>query len=245
MSYGSYPLRSFAITVGIVLFGVIYMVWLEEVIFDVLGVGRVIQPIEDFPYNCRRISHERLEACEDLWLDNQERVMYLACAGTQSRIAWNPAIGGLNVSGRRPGGSELMALNIDSPGSDGMYGMRGIKPEGYDGATGDGTLDTLGFDVEVVDAATLRFWFINHRPPVDADKKYLDATKLGANSTIDVFKLKRGEDKMVHLKTVSDPAVVKTPNNIAVMPDGSFLATNDHSAKGEALRDDYRSPTDP
>lgn len=201
-------------------------------------MGRVLQPIEDFPYNCRRVNHERLEACEDLWLDDQERVLYLACAGTKSRIQWNPAIGVLNIAGRRPGGSELMALNIDAPGSDGMFGIHKIKPEGYDGATGDGTLDLLGFDVEVVDAATLRFWLINHRPPVDANRKYLDATKIGANSTIDVFELKRGKDKMVHVKTVFDPEV-KTPNNIAVMEDGSFVATNDHSAKREILADEY------
>ena len=91
MGYGSYPLRSFAITVGIVLFGVIYMVWLEEVIFDVLGVGRVIEPFEEFTYDCQRISHERLEACEDLWLDDQERVLYLACARSPGRLNWNAA----------------------------------------------------------------------------------------------------------------------------------------------------------
>jgi hypothetical protein len=39
---------------------------------------------------------------------------------------------------------------------------------------------------------------------------------------------------MVHVKTVFDPEV-KTPNNIAAMGDGSFVATNDHSAKGETL----------
>ena len=127
-----------------------------------------------------------------------------------------------------------MALNIDSPGTNDMFEIHGIEPVGYDGATGDGTLDLLGFDVEVVDAATLRFWLINHRPPVDANKTAIDATKVGANSTIDVFELKRGNDKMVHVKTVFDPEV-KTPNNIAAMGDGSFVATNDHSAKGETL----------
>jgi len=225
------------VTLGVVVLflGVLYQSWLKEVLFEVIGVGRVIQPIEDFPYNCRRISHERLEACEDLWLDEQDRVLYLACAGTQSRIQWNPAIASFNVSGRRPGGSELMALNIDAPGTDGLFGMHGIKSVGYDGATGDGTLDMLGFDVESVDAATLRFWFVNHRPSVDADKKLLDATVVGANSTIDVFDLKRGKDEMAHVKTVSDPEV-KTPNNIAVMPDGSFVVTNDHSSKGKMLR---------
>lgn len=226
------------IALSAVLFGILYTVWLEEVLFEVIGVARVVQPIEDFPFNCRRVSHERLEACEDLWLDDQERVLYLACAGSESRVQWNPAIGMLNVSGRRPGGSELMALNIDDAGADGLFGMHGIKPVGYDGATGDGTLDLLGFDVEVVDAATLWFWFVNHRPPVDADRKYLDAAKVGANSTIDVFELKRGKDQMVHVKTISDPEV-KTPNNIAVMGDGSFVATNDHSSKREAPGDAF------
>lgn len=230
----SSTLRNFRLGVAVLMFGVFYQSWLKEVLFEVIGVGRVIQPIEDFPYKCRRINHERLEACEDLWLDDQERALYLACSGTESRIQWNPAIGGLNVSGRRPGGSELMAMNIDLPGTSGMFGIHGIEPVGYDGATGDGTLDLLGFDVEVVDAATLRFWLINHRPPVDANKKILDATKAGANSTIDVFELKRGKDKMVHVKTVFDREV-KTPNNIAAMGDGSFVATNDHSAKGETL----------
>jgi hypothetical protein len=114
--------------------------------------------------------------------------------------------------------------------------MRKIEPVGYDGATGDGTLDILGFDVEVIDASTLRFWLINQRPPVDAKRNYLDATKIGANSTIDMFDLKRGKDTMVHIKTVADPAVW-SPNNIAVMGDGSFVTSNDHSAKGETHSD--------
>ncbi|KAE9372007.1 calcium-dependent phosphotriesterase [Stipitochalara longipes BDJ] len=226
----SSTLRNVRLGAVVLFLGVLYQSWLKEVLFEVIGVGRVIQPIEDFPYNCRRINHERLEACEDLWLDEQERVLYLACAGTESRIQWNPAIASFNISGRRPGGSELMALNIDAPGTDGLFGMHSIKSVGYDGATGDRTLDLLGFDVENVDAATLRFWFVNHRPPVDANKNYLDATKVGANSTIDVFDLKRGKDEMVHVKTVLDPEI-KTPNNIAVMSDGSFVVTNDHSSK--------------
>ncbi|RDL37023.1 uncharacterized protein BP5553_04456 [Venustampulla echinocandica] len=80
---------------------------------------------------------------------------------------------------RRPCWSELMALNIDSPGEDSFFGMHSIKPVGYGGATGDGTLDLVGFDVEIVDERTLRFWLINQRPPVDANKKYLDPKKIG------------------------------------------------------------------
>lgn len=71
--------------------GVLYQTWLKEALFEVIGVGRVMQSIDEFPYTCRRIRHENLEGCEDLWLDNQERVLYLACAGSVGRTNWNPS----------------------------------------------------------------------------------------------------------------------------------------------------------
>jgi hypothetical protein len=77
--------------IAVVLFGILYQTWLKETLFETIGIFRVIQSIDEFPYTCRRIYHERLEACEDLWLDDQERVLYLACAGSLGRLNWNPA----------------------------------------------------------------------------------------------------------------------------------------------------------
>lgn len=124
-----------------------------------------------------------------------------------------------------------MALDIDSPGDDGLFNLRGIKPVGYVGATGAGdkTLDFVGFDAHIVDSSTIHFYMINQRPPVDADLKYAD-TKDGANATIDVFEYKRGADSMQHLRTVHSPEVF-SPNNIAAIGDGSFVISNDHSGK--------------
>ena len=68
----------------------LYQLWLKELLATA-GVGRTIQIIEDFPYKCRRIEHPRLEACEDLWLDDDVRVLYAACAGVQQRLGWNAA----------------------------------------------------------------------------------------------------------------------------------------------------------
>ena len=138
----------------------------------------------------------------------------------------------LNVSGRNPGGDYVSVLNIDDPGTDGLFGLHQLKPKGYAGAIGDGTLDLHGFDVEVVNSETLRFWMINHRPPVDANKKYLDATKAGANSTVEVFEVIRGSDEMVHIKTIADKAI-DTPNKLAVTGNGGFVITNDKSSKGK------------
>lgn len=138
----------------------------------------------------------------------------------------------LNVSGRRPGGSELIALDMDDPGVDGLFNLRSIKPLGYTGAKGEGDdeLDLLGFDAEILDGDTIEFTLINERPPVGAFNNYLDATVLGANSTIDVFELKRGADTMRHVRTVWSSAV-QTPHRVAALGNGEFVVTNDHSAK--------------
>ena len=67
-----------------------YQIYLKEIIVDFLGFGRTVQPIEDFPYLCRRIKNEHLEGCEDAWLDDKGRALYLACTGTTARHQWSP-----------------------------------------------------------------------------------------------------------------------------------------------------------
>lgn len=68
-----------------------YQLYLKELLATTFGLGRVIQSIDEFPYTCRRVEHPRLEACEDIWLDNEARTLYAACAGTEGRLAWNQA----------------------------------------------------------------------------------------------------------------------------------------------------------
>jgi hypothetical protein len=68
-----------------------YQFYLRDLFSTTFGIGRVIQSLDEFPYECRRLQHPRLEACEDLWLDDEARVLYAACAGTEGRLNWNPA----------------------------------------------------------------------------------------------------------------------------------------------------------
>lgn len=136
----------------------------------------------------------------------------------------------LNISGRRARGSELIALDIDSPGDDGLFGMRVIKPIGYEGPIGDGTFDSNGFDVDIVDPETLHVYILNLRPPVDENKNFLDAKELGANTTVEVFELKRGQNEMHHLRTVASPAIF-TGNRPVALGGGAFLVSNDHGIK--------------
>lgn len=71
------------------IFGIIYQVVLKDII--VLFPWHTIQPISDFPYTCRRISHPLLQSCEHIWLDDETRTLYAACGHNESRRGWNPA----------------------------------------------------------------------------------------------------------------------------------------------------------
>ena len=68
----------------------LYQFWFKGFLFDVLGVGRPVDQIANFPWSCRRISHSQLEGCEDLYLDEKDRVLYAACSGSIARGSWNP-----------------------------------------------------------------------------------------------------------------------------------------------------------
>ena len=153
--------------------------------------------------------------------------------GWESRINGFFSMKDVNVTGRRSGGSELLALDIDNPGEDGLFNFRGIKPVGhYIGATGNRDLDLLGFDAEILDDGTTRFYFVNQRPPVGAFNKIIDASEIGANSTIEIFEMKKGQDEMQHIRTIFS-SEIWTPNRVAAVGDesGAFLVTNDHSVK--------------
>lgn len=136
--------------------------------------------------------------------------------------------------GRKAGGDHVSVLSIDLPGADGLFGLRQLRPIDYVGSTGTGELSLHGFDVEVVNDGKLRFWMINHQPPVDKEngnRTFLNAYGHGANSTVELFDVIRGEEEMQHVKTIANEAI-DTPNNLAATGDGGFLVTNDHSAKG-------------
>lgn len=44
---------------------VIFQVAVKDTVWMAFGIGRVMQPLSDFPYTCRKIVDPRMEACED------------------------------------------------------------------------------------------------------------------------------------------------------------------------------------
>ena len=145
----------------------------------------------------------------------------------------------LNATGRT-GKDHLAVLDIDNPGADGAFDLRDLEFAGYTGHAGTKEIDLHGFDVEIKDSKTLRFYMINHRPPTEGSL-LLDATKLGANSTIEIFDVPRGKENMVakHIRTISDKAIF-TPNNVAATGDGSFIVSNDKPEKSKFIP--YHAP---
>jgi len=108
--------------------------------------------------------------------------------------------------------------------------MHKIQQTSYENYPGDADLDLVGFDVEIVDISTLRFWLLNQRPPYDANGTMLDASKLGANTTIDVYDFKHRAKTMKYIATGKSPAL-HSPNKIAWMGGNNFVVSNDRSAK--------------
>jgi hypothetical protein len=134
-----------------------------------------------------------------------------------------------NVSGRRPGGSDLMAIYIDQPRKDGLFKMHSIQPTKYGSAPGDGRLDLAGFDVQAIDPYTLRFWLLNQRPLYDTKGK-VNMAKVDVNTTVDVYEHRRGEKKMTFIAN-SWSSTLHSANKIAWMGSNNFVVSNDRSTK--------------
>jgi hypothetical protein len=86
-------LRGQALLVTIAVGLIVAVVWpsiFNDIVVVQNGYGRKIQPISDFPYQCRKISGPGLQACEDMWLSERTRQLFLACSNPLGRKEWMP-----------------------------------------------------------------------------------------------------------------------------------------------------------
>lgn len=84
------PSLIFAGSTAFLLGAILYPLVLHDIIYVNIGVGRKLQPIADFPYECRRITGQGLQACEDMWFSERSRQLFLACSDSLSRKEWMP-----------------------------------------------------------------------------------------------------------------------------------------------------------
>ncbi|KIV79805.1 hypothetical protein PV11_07350 [Exophiala sideris] len=206
----------------------LYQFLLRDVIFVTVGVGRTVLPVSSFPYQCTRIAGDpNIQACEDMWLDEKSRTLYLACSDPVARRDWMPNIHRLNASGRALN-DHIVAMDIDSPRSEGGYTYRVLETQGFSGIHGDRRIHVVGMTGSVCEDGETQLWLINARPSVDSvTGELLDNAVVGGNSTIELFTTAPGSKTTKHVKTFANPQIA-TPNNVAVTKDGAFFFTNDH-----------------
>ncbi|KAJ7901720.1 hypothetical protein B0H14DRAFT_2668182 [Mycena olivaceomarginata] len=160
-----------------------------------------------------------LVACEKSVLHNPTGVLYLACSSPESRAHWTPALQQLNASG-----PDVDYLATYDP----QTGVVARLEPSFPG------LMTHGLDVvpSHSNPAELFIYAVNHRKPADRQS----APKVGADSTIEIFKTTVGSTTLKHLRTLRDPVII-APNDIVGSPDGeSFFFTNDHNSRTSKIR---------
>ncbi|KAL2278407.1 hypothetical protein FJTKL_14502 [Diaporthe vaccinii] len=187
-----------------------------------LAIGKFLQPISDFPsYQCRRIHDPLLQACEDMWLSEATRQLFLACSDSEARNRWMPSETKLDLAGRSTR-DAIIVMDLET------LDFKSTSMAGFSGTAGDGTINFAGFvGVELDDGAS-EFFITNFRPSVDRNGEIVPAqAAVGGNATIEVFRLLPNIDSLQHIRTVADPAIA-TPNRVAVAGGKGFYLTNDH-----------------
>jgi arylesterase/paraoxonase len=146
-------------------------------------------------------------------------ILYLACSSPSSRGQWTPAVDRLNASARSeddyvaiydPSTSTVTRLSIS-----GSAPPRGISVHGMDVVPSSSN------------PSELFIYLVNHRVPLEGDP-----AKIGADSSIEVFKTAVGRSTMTHIRTFEDPNFIVTPNDVVGSDDGkSIFSTNDRGQK--------------
>ncbi|KAK7419664.1 hypothetical protein QQZ08_010750 [Neonectria magnoliae] len=231
-------MANIAVKVGlpvVALLAVLFQVYLKDAVWFGLGIGRTIQPLSDFPYTCRAIRDPRLEACEDMWLSESTRQLFLACSDPIARGKWMPTVGDFNYTARSQK-DAIVVLDIDKPVEQG-FAFRALKTPGFTGTAGDGLLSLVGFSaVENIDEGTISLLLINNRPSVDAETgAYLDHASVGANATVELFETGLEATELKHVHTFANQHIA-SPNRVAAMGRDSFYVSNSHGPNKVGLK---------
>ncbi|KAL8387212.1 hypothetical protein RB595_010074 [Gaeumannomyces hyphopodioides] len=199
-----------------------------------IGYGRVLQPVGDFPYKCRRIDQQpRLRACEDMWLSEATRQLFLACGDPMARPHWSPVVQELNWEARSRI-DAIIALDLDKPGPDGSFEHRVLPLKGYTG-NDQGRIFVNGIDgadkVQEDGTVKVTIALTNYGPSVDpATGAVLDQRRVGSNATIEIFETGPEAQELRHVRTFADWDGITIPNRPALVGtdvEDGFYVTNE------------------
>lgn len=206
----------------------LYQAILRDLIFITLGVGKTIELVSEFPYTCHRIEDPHLSACEDMFLSDATRQLFLACSDPLARQQWMPNVAQFNHSGRSMN-DAMIAMDIDRPNGKGGFEYRVLKTIGYPvDKHDDSTLHLVGLTGND-SPNTIEVLLVNAKPSRDPQTGVLlDNEVSGANSTIEKFITGPAATTLKHVATYHHTRIA-TPNNIATAPGmPGFYITNDH-----------------
>ncbi|KAG5637986.1 hypothetical protein H0H81_002347 [Sphagnurus paluster] len=201
--------------------GGFYQLYLKPILTKA-GLWRTIQPIG----NTQCATVLELQACEKIVLHQPSGILYLACSVPFSRTVWTPALGRLDPT---HASFDDFVATYDPATSR----VRRLKVSNFSGS--DRGLSLHGMDVvpSASNPAELFVYLINHRAPIDVQS----APRVGADSSVEIFKTTIGSDTITHVHTVEDPTII-CPNDVVGYPDGqSFYFTNDHGEKVGLMRE--------
>ncbi|KAF8585903.1 serum paraoxonase/arylesterase [Ramaria rubella] len=201
-----------------VVFGVYYQLLLKDILTHAGYWRDFIEPLNNG--HCTNVPE--LQACESDVRHHASGTLYFACSTPISRTVWEPCTGRLNASARSL--TDYVAMYDPSTSK-----TTRLKLVGFPSSQ---PLALHGFDIvqSDTDPSELLVYLINHRPPTG------DPRQVGADSVVEVFKTKVNSDELVYVKTVRDPSVIISPNDIIGSGDGSFYFTNDARSKSGIIR---------
>ncbi|KAG8743252.1 hypothetical protein FRC10_012296 [Ceratobasidium sp. 414] len=208
-------------TISVVVLGVFYKLWVVPVL-ELGGAYRTVQPRNT----------DRCETVEELVI-HPSGLVYLACASSPwSRVDWTPAMEALNASAVRAKIAQDYIATYDPRSRT----VTKLDLQGFSDPRG---LNVHGMDVVPDERNPDMLWVyvVNHRPPLDPA---VDASKVGADSVVEIFKARVGASWIEWVKTVEDSSVIITPNDVVGSANGQeFWFTNDHHVKVGLMRQVY------
>ncbi|KPI37197.1 uncharacterized protein AB675_1591 [Cyphellophora attinorum] len=209
---------------------ILWQFLLKNIVFNSFGYGRVLQPLSDFPYTCRRVTDHNIAACEDAWIDDKSRQLFLACSNALGRKAWNPTMASY-AADRRPQHDQVVVMSLDTPHPQDpqSFDYRILDFGDYTNAIGEKQLNLLGMTGRTLKDGTINLYFVSQAPTFDLTTQVpTDQAVTGHNATIEAFSMSPDSSTLKHLYTFYNPTNITTPNNVAVRPDDSIVITNDH-----------------
>lgn len=220
---------------GVVLVAIVAAIFPTlQLLWKAVGYGRVLQPVSDFPYKCRRIDQQpRLKACEDMWLSEATRQLFLACGDPMARPHWQPVVRDLNWEARSRI-DAIVALDLDKPRADGSFEHRVLPLKGYTG-NDEGRIFVNGIaggdQVREDGTVKVTIALTNFGPSVDpATGAVLNQRKVGSNATIEFFETGPEARELRHVRTFADRDGITLPNRPALVGtdvEEGFYVTNE------------------